>query len=58
MIVNPASGSYEVSLDASGLPAGYSVMVRIIHANLARVMGEVGRCFEEEMIRKDFENIC
>ena len=33
MIVNPASGSYEVSLDASGLPAGYSVMVRIIHAN-------------------------
>jgi hypothetical protein len=32
-IGNPASGSYEVSLDASGLPAGYSVMVRIIHAN-------------------------
>jgi len=32
-IANPSFGSYDVSLDASGLPSGYGVMVRIIHAN-------------------------
>jgi len=32
-IANPSSGRYAVSLDTSGMPGGYSVMVRIIHAN-------------------------
>ena len=32
-IENPAYGSYAVSLDTAGMPGGYTVMVRIIHAN-------------------------
>ena len=32
-IASPEVGAYSVSVDASGVPAGYTVMVRIIHAN-------------------------
>ena len=32
-IASPEVGAYSVSVDASGAPAGYTVIVRIIHAN-------------------------
>jgi hypothetical protein len=32
-IASPELGTYSVSVDASGVPSGYTVMVRIIHAN-------------------------